>query len=98
MSAFSVQWMSDEWPHFVVHYIKAFIVLVMPIAFFFFNIQGLSKLRSKIRVGTLVYLRVNQEVNVQLSSGRLVHKILTLNLWFSDFFFFLTKNFCQLES
>lgn len=50
---FRVQWTSDEWPHFIVYYIKAFIVfLVIPIAFS--NIEGLSKPVIKIRPGNLV--------------------------------------------
>lgn len=49
---FGVQWTSDEWPHFIVYYIKAFIVfLVIPIAFP--NTEGLSKPIVKIRPGNL---------------------------------------------
>lgn len=60
-----VQWTSDEWPHFIVYYIKAFIVLlVVPIPFP--NAEGLLKLPVEIRPGTLVSpTRVNQEVSVQ---------------------------------
>lgn len=49
---FGVLWMSDEWPHFIAYYIKAFIVLfVIPIGFLFFsfNIEDLSKPVIKIR-------------------------------------------------
>lgn len=49
---FGAQWASDEWSHFIVHYIKAFIVLlVIPGAFS--TIEGLSKPIVKIRPGSL---------------------------------------------
>lgn len=49
---FGAQWASDEWSHFIVYYIKPFIVLlVIPGAFS--TIEGLSKPIVKIRPGSL---------------------------------------------
>lgn len=60
--------------------------LVIPIAFP--KAERLLKLPIKIRVGTLVSPRVNQEVSTQPGGGRPAHVTLSFKLWFSHFILF----------